>query len=91
MKFLGTISHISNSGKLITRSSKTPPAGAFVFDKNKKKIGKISNIFGPTKKPYISVRLFRSVNLDNFKNSESDNLYVSFNSKRKERKTRKIK
>ncbi|KZX12131.1 H/ACA RNA-protein complex component Gar1 [Methanobrevibacter filiformis] len=82
---------MSNSGKLIARSSKTPHFGALIFDKNKKKIGKIANIFGPTKNPYISVRLFKSINLNKYSNSESDNLYVAVNSKKKERKSRKMK
>ena len=78
MKFLGNISHISNSGKLIARSSQTPPSGAFVFNKDKKKIGKILDVFGPTKNPYISIKLFRSFN---FKDFDGDELYVSHNNK----------
>jgi RNA-binding protein len=93
MKFLGTISHLSNSGKLIARSSNTPSSGAFVFNKNKKKIGKIQSVFGPTKNPYIAINLFKSINIESFRNSQADDLYMSLNhnKKRRERKTRKIK
>jgi len=91
MKFLGNISHISNSGKLIARSSETPPSGAFIFNKDKKKIGKISDVFGPTKNPYISIKLFRSFNLKDFEDSYGDELYVSLNNKKNRRRRGKRK
>jgi len=86
MKFLGNISHISNSGKLIARSSETPPSGVFIFNKDKKKIGKVSDVFGPTKSPYISIKLFRSFNLKDFEDSYGDVLYVSLNNKKNRRR-----
>ena len=91
MKFLGNISHTSNSGKLIARSSETPPSGAFIFNKDKKKIGKVSNVFGPTKNPYISIKLFRSFNLKDFEDSYGDELYVSINNKKNRRRRGKRK
>lgn len=81
MKFLGNISHVSNSRRLIARSSQSPPSGVFVFNKNKKKIGKIVDIFGPTKEPYISIRVFKSINSENFKNRSGEDLFVSDNPK----------
>ncbi|MGZ7120250.1 MAG: H/ACA ribonucleoprotein complex subunit GAR1 [Methanobacterium sp.] len=56
MKKLGKISHISNRGKIIVRSDNTPGFGLPVFDENKKRIGTVQDIFGPTKKPYITVK-----------------------------------
>lgn len=91
MKFLGNISHISNSGKLIARSSETPPSGAFIFNKDKHKIGKVSDVFGPTKNPYISIKLFRSFNLKDFEDSYGDELYVSINNKKNRRRRAKRK
>jgi RNA-binding protein len=91
MKFLGNISHVSNSGKLIARSSETPPSGAFIFNKDKKKIGKVWDVFGPTKNPYISIKLFRSFNLENFEDSYGDELYVSLNPKKNRRRRGKRK
>ena len=91
MKFLGNISHISNSGKLIGRSSETPPSGAFVFDKDKKKIGKVFDVFGPTRNPYISIRLFKSFSLEDFVDSCGDELYVSVNNKKGRRRRGKRK
>lgn len=83
MKVLGNTSHIANSGKLIVISDKTPPAGAFVFDKNKNKIGKIVDIFGPVKTPYISIRIFNSTNIENLKNNFGEEVYISSNKRKK--------
>lgn len=85
MKFLGNISHLSNSGRLIARSSQSPPSGAFVFNKDKMKIGKVVEVFGPTKEPYISIGVFKSIGTENFKNSSGEDLYVSNNPKNKEK------
>ena len=41
MKVLGNILHLANSGKLIVKTTKTPPAGAFVFTNDKNKIGRV--------------------------------------------------
>lgn len=81
MKFLGNISHVSNSGRLIARSSQSPPSEASVFNKNKKKIGKIVDVFGPAKEPYISIGIFKSINSESFKNHVGEDLFVSDNPK----------
>lgn len=85
MKFLGNISHLSNSGRLIARSSQSPPSGAFVFNKDKKKIGKVMDVFGPTKEPYISIGIFKSIGLESFKNSSGEDLFVSTNPKNRKK------
>ena len=77
MKFLGNISHLANSGKLIDKTTKTPPAGAFVFTNDKQKIGKVYNIFGPVKNPYVSVNIFRSVNRRDLESRHGEKLFVS--------------
>jgi len=92
MKFLGNISHLSNSGRLIARSSQSPPSGASIFNKDKKKIGKIISVFGPTKEPYISIGVFKSISIDDFEDSIGEELYVSENPKnRKFKKSRSKK
>ena len=77
MKVLGNISHLANSGKLIAKSDKTPPAGAFVFTNDKQKIGKVYNIFGPVKNPYIAINLYRSVNKRDLESRQGEKLFVS--------------
>ncbi|MDR1721650.1 MAG: Gar1/Naf1 family protein [Methanobrevibacter sp.] len=83
MKLLGNILHLSNSGKLIARSSQSPPLGVAVFDRNKKKIGKIYNVFGPTKDPYVSIRLFKP---KNFQFNTADELYFTKSTKKQRRR-----
>nr|WP_292782206.1 Gar1/Naf1 family protein [Methanobrevibacter sp.] len=80
--------HIANSGKLIVRSDKTPSPGAVVFDSKKNKIGKVGYVFGPTKKPYVSVRLFKSANRDVIAKNCGEKLFVSKPKSKKSRKRR---
>ena len=88
MKFLGNSLHIANSGKLIARSSQTPSSGGIVFDSNKNKIGKVSYVFGPTKKPYISIRLFKSANRNKIEKNCGEKLFVSKPKSKKPRRRR---
>lgn len=86
MKFLGNSLHIANSGKLIARSDKTPSDGGIVFDSKKNKIGKVNYVFGPTNKPYISIRLFNSVDTNKIKKNYGEKLFVSRPKTKKSRK-----
>ncbi|HEY0196169.1 MAG TPA: Gar1/Naf1 family protein [Methanobacterium sp.] len=82
MKNLGNISHISNRGRVIVRSNQTPGFGLAVFLKTKKRIGTISDVFGPTKEPYISIK----VNTKNSKDIEhlvGESIYVSSKTNKK--------
>ena len=88
MKVLGKSLHIANSGKLIARSNKTPSPGGIVFDSNKNKIGKVSFVFGPTKNPYVSIRLFKSANRDKIEKNCGEKLFVSKPKSKKPRKRR---
>ncbi len=86
MKFLGKSLHIANSGKLIARSNKTPPTEGIVFDSDKNKIGKVNYIFGPTNKPYISIRLFNSTDIVKIKKNYGEKLFVSRPKNKKSKK-----
>ena len=88
MKVLGKSLHIANSGKLIARSNKTPSPGGIVFDSNKNKIGKVGYVFGPTKNPYVSIRLFRSANRDQIEKNCGEKLFVSKPKSKKPRRRR---
>lgn len=90
MKFLGNSLHVANSGKLIARSTKTPSPGAIVYDSKKNKIGKVGYVFGPTKRPYISIRLFKSANRDELMKNSGEKLFVS-KPKSKKSKRRRMK
>ncbi len=88
MKILGNSLHIANSGKLIARSEKTLSPGGIVFDSKKKKIGKVSYVFGPTKKPYVSIRLFKSADRKSIEKNCGEKLFVSKPKSKKPRKRR---
>ncbi len=90
MKKLGNISHISNRGRVIVRSNQTPGFGLAVFTKNKKRIGTISDVFGPTKEPYISIKI-HAKNSKNLEYRVGEPIYVSpnLNKKRGRRKRKK--
>lgn len=91
MKVLGNILHIANSGKLIAKSSQTPPAGGLVFTDDKRKIGKVGDVFGPVKNPYISVNLFKSANKRDIESRFGEELFVSINNKKHNRTKNKNK
>ena len=76
MKKLGTISHISGRGKVILKSNQTPGFGMTIFTKNKKKFGKVRDVFGPTKEPYISIKVYAR-NSNNLEDRVGETLYVS--------------
>lgn len=76
MKKLGIISHISNKGKIIVRSDNTPGFGLPVFNKNKKRIGIVQDVFGPTKKPYITIKV-HAKNTENLEKRVGETLFVS--------------
>lgn len=76
MKKLGKISHISNRGRAILRSDKTPGFGLAVFTEDKKKFGTVYDVFGPTKEPFISVKAYAK-NPKNLENRVGETLYIS--------------
>ena len=88
MKFLGNSLHVANSGKLIARSDKTPSPGAIVYDSKKNKIGKVGYVFGPSKKPYISIRLFKSADRNELMKNSGEKLFVSKPKSKKSRRRR---
>lgn len=76
MKKLGKISHISSKGKIILRSDNTPGMGFSVFNESNKKIGVVQDIFGPTKKPYITVKVYAK-NTENLDKRVGEIMFVS--------------
>ncbi|MFW9850813.1 MAG: H/ACA ribonucleoprotein complex subunit GAR1 [Candidatus Thorarchaeota archaeon] len=56
MRRLGKVLQVTKSASLIVQTDKTPPLGAKVVDKKAQRVGKIQDVFGPVKNPYISIR-----------------------------------
>ncbi len=55
MKYMGKIEDVIFNGKFLVRTSYKPKLGTIVVDKHKKALGKIQQIIGPVKKPYILI------------------------------------
>lgn len=55
MNRLGTVIHISGSRKLILRTKIRVRPGIQAFDEELKPIGRIFDVFGPVRNPYVSV------------------------------------
>lgn len=58
MRRLGKVLHITSRGSVVLRTDKTPPIGkqAKVLDKKAQEVGIVTDVFGPVKAPYVSIR-----------------------------------
>lgn len=83
-KKIGIISHITSTNKFIVPSNITPKIGSIVVNKNNKAIGKINDIIGTTKQPYISIK----TNYKFKKAKVGDTVYLSRKNKRRRMKPR---
>jgi RNA-binding protein len=52
---IGPVLHISNTKNIILKAANIPRIGDKVIDENLKHVGRVVDIFGPTKSPYVSV------------------------------------
>lgn len=84
LKKIGTISHITSTNKLIVPSNKTPRIGSVIVNKQHKPIGKINDIFGPTKQPYISIKTSKKIK----KANTGEAVYLQPKNKRRRMKQR---
>jgi rRNA processing protein Gar1 len=55
MKYIGKIDDIIFSGRFIVRTTFKPKLGATVVDQHKKELGKIKQVIGPVKNPYLII------------------------------------
>ena len=84
LKKIGTISHITSTNKLIVPSNKTPRIGSVIVNKQQKPIGKINDILGPTKQPYISIKTSKKFK----KSNTGEAVYLQPKNKRRRMKQR---
>ncbi|MEM3586186.1 MAG: Gar1/Naf1 family protein [Candidatus Jordarchaeaceae archaeon] len=56
MRRLGKPLHLSAHGDLILRTDYAPKIGSKVVTKDMKEVGKVFDVFGPVKAPYVSVK-----------------------------------
>jgi len=57
---VGVLLHQAKSGRLIVRLSREIRPGVFLYDDNRRKLGKVVELIGPVKSPYASVAVVSS-------------------------------
>jgi RNA-binding protein len=67
---------------LIVRADKTLDTGNFnpdsmVVTKSMKKLGKIKELFGPEKNPYISIKIFKEIKDSEILNLKNERVYLA--------------
>ena len=79
MKRLGKALHLSTHGNLIVRSDEgsLPKVNSSVLTKKMEKIGTVYDIFGPEKRPYISVKLSKGFQESKAKALINDRVYTA--------------
>ena len=65
MRRIGRILHVSPSRKAVIKTSRPPRINEMLFDENRKPVGRVFDVFGPVKSPYVEVDV---------KNEEASNL-----------------
>ncbi|MDD5473513.1 MAG: Gar1/Naf1 family protein [Candidatus Methanoperedens sp.] len=81
MKRLGTVLHTVDN-LLIIRADKTFQtdalfANSMIITKSMKKLGKIKELFGPVKAPYISIKLFKEIKDVEIMNLRNERVYLA--------------
>ncbi len=81
MKRLGTVLHTIDN-LLIVRADKTLDTGnlnpdSMVVTKSMKKLGKIKELFGPEKNPYISIKIFKEIKGSEILNLKNERVYLA--------------
>ena len=80
LKRLGAILHIMDNF-LVVRADSTLEHGIYhegllVVNRKMKKIGRIKEIFGPVKAPYISIRMFKDITSSEIDGLKNERVYL---------------
>ncbi|MFZ3383063.1 MAG: Gar1/Naf1 family protein [Candidatus Methanoperedens sp.] len=81
MKRLGTVLHAIDK-LLIVRADKTLESNSLypnsmVITKTMKRIGRVKELFGPEKNPYISIRLFNEIKDSEIMKLKKERVYLA--------------
>ena len=55
MKCVGRVSHLNSRNLAIVSTHKKVPKNTKIYDSEKRIIGKVVNIFGPVRDPYLAI------------------------------------
>ncbi len=75
---LGTLLHLMDK-KLIVRGGRLKVEGminSIVMSENKRKIGRVYDIFGPVNRPYVSIKRLEGITEEELKKLVHKELYV---------------
>ncbi len=80
MKRLGEVFYILDN-MLIARTDKTLEQSALrensaVFTKKMRKIGKVIELFGPVKSPYVSIKAAKGITISELTNLKNERVYL---------------
>jgi RNA-binding protein len=80
LKRLGEVFYIVDN-MLIARTDKTLEQSALrenstVFTKKMKKIGKVIELFGPVKSPYVSIKAVKGITISELMNLKNERVYL---------------
>jgi rRNA processing protein Gar1 len=80
LKRLGEVFYIVDN-MLIARTDKTLEQSALrensaVFTKKMKKIGKVIELFGPVKSPYVSIKAAKGITISELTNLKNERVYL---------------
>jgi len=82
VKKLGVVLHTTSYGNLLVRGNLSSKkvvsriAGSVVVTKNMKKIGKVYDVFGPAKQPYLSIKPFEHISESELYELSNDLVYI---------------
>ncbi len=65
LKRIGIVIQTTKSGTILVKSKFTPKEGAWAVDPSLRKVGKIIDIFGPVKAPYVAIKPLDTKDLKN--------------------------
>ena len=85
LRRIGRVLHISPSRRAVVKAERIPKIGGTVLNEDKKPIGTVFDVLGPTVSPYVEV----DVKVKNPQEIIDSVLYVSSPSKRKKRSRRR--
>lgn len=73
MYLLGEVLHVSKDHRLIVRADRAPKSNTQVYAQDGNTVGRIAEVFGPMKKPFVSVKPFKNVD---FKKIEGEEVFI---------------
>ncbi|MCW4020998.1 MAG: Gar1/Naf1 family protein [Candidatus Bathyarchaeota archaeon] len=85
MRKIGRVIHIGPSKKAVVKAEKIPKIGETVVDEEKRRVGTVFDVFGPTVSPYVEV----DVKVEDPQKIVDSSLYLLSSSRARKRKGRR--